>query len=192
GAAGKGPLRRSPSPLHRGFACSPSRTGECPPASLDPRRRSGTVRPPARLSVLAALSFGDRLVPRPNSAPPRRSRRRALSLSTPARHSRGPSRARGGMSDVVLKATDLTRYYQVSRGAFRDKAILKALDGASFTVDRGKTLAVVGESGCGKSTLARIVTMIEPPTSGSLIISGKQIADAKAETLRALRPKVQI
>ena len=96
------------------------------------------------------------------------------------------------MSDVVLQATDLTRYYQVSRGAFRDKAILKALDGASFTVDRGKTLAVVGESGCGKSTLARIVTMIEPPTSGSLIISGKEIADAKAETLRVLRPKVQI
>ena len=96
------------------------------------------------------------------------------------------------MSDVVLQATDLTRYYQVSRGAFRDKAILKALDGASFTVERGKTLAVVGESGCGKSTLARIVTMIEPPTSGSLIISGKEIADAKAETLKALRPKVQI
>ncbi len=96
------------------------------------------------------------------------------------------------MSDIVLQATDLTRHYQVSRGAFRGKAILKALDGASFTVERGKTLAVVGESGCGKSTLARIVTMIEPPTSGSLVISGKEIAEAGSETLKALRPKVQI
>ena len=51
---------------------------------------------------------------------------------------------------------------------------------------------MVGESGCGKSTLARLVTMIEPPTSGSLNIDGQEIAGASAETLRSLRPKVQI
>ena len=95
------------------------------------------------------------------------------------------------MSTVVV-ARDLTRYYLVSRGAFREPATLKALDGASFTLDRGKTLAVVGESGCGKSTLARIVTMIEPPTSGSLLIEGHEIAGASRETLKSLRAKVQI
>jgi dipeptide transport system ATP-binding protein len=94
--------------------------------------------------------------------------------------------------ETVLTATDLTRYYYLSRGALRGKAVLKALGGASFTVERGKTLAVVGESGCGKSTLARLVTMIEPPTSGSLVISGKEIVDAPRRILRALRPKVQI
>ena len=94
--------------------------------------------------------------------------------------------------DTVLIARDLARHYEVSRGAFRESATLKALDGASFTVDRGKTLAVVGESGCGKSTLARLVTMIEPPTSGSLQISGQEIAGASSETLKALRSKVQI
>ncbi len=93
---------------------------------------------------------------------------------------------------TVVTATNLTRYYQVSRGAFASPATLKALDGASFTLDRGKTLAVVGESGCGKSTLARLVTMIEEPTSGSLVIAGQEIAGATASTLRALRPKVQI
>ena len=93
---------------------------------------------------------------------------------------------------TVLVARDLARYYRVSRGAFRDQAILKALDGASFSLDSGKTLAVVGESGCGKSTLARIVTMIEPPTSGSLKIGGQEIAEASAETLKGLRSKVQI
>jgi dipeptide transport system ATP-binding protein len=92
----------------------------------------------------------------------------------------------------VLTAQNLTRYYAVSRGAFRETAILKAVDGASFTLERGKTLAVVGESGCGKSTLARLVTMIELPTSGALNIAGSEIVGATPQTLRALRPKVQI
>ena len=93
---------------------------------------------------------------------------------------------------IVVTASNLTRYYQVARGAFAKPATLKALDGASFSLERGKTLAVVGESGCGKSTLARLVTMIEPPTSGSLVISGQEIAGASAATLRSLRSRVQI
>jgi dipeptide transport system ATP-binding protein len=93
---------------------------------------------------------------------------------------------------TVLTARDLKRYYQVNRGPFRPPALLKALDGASFTLARGKTLAVVGESGCGKSTLARLVTMIELPTSGSLNIVGEEIVGASADTLRKLRSKVQI
>ena len=93
---------------------------------------------------------------------------------------------------IVLTARNLARYYSVSRGVFAEAATLKALDGASFTLARGKTLAVVGESGCGKSTLARLVTMIELPTAGSLNISGEEIAGASRQTLRALRPKVQI
>ena len=93
---------------------------------------------------------------------------------------------------IVLTARNLTRHYSVSRGAFSSPATLKALDGASFTLERGKTLAVVGESGCGKSTLARLITMIELPTSGSLNIAGQEIVGASASTLRALRPKVQI
>jgi dipeptide transport system ATP-binding protein len=93
---------------------------------------------------------------------------------------------------LVLDAKNLTRYYSVSRGVFKEAAVLKAVDGASFTLERGKTLAVVGESGCGKSTLARLVTMIELPSSGSLSITGKDIVGARADTLRSLRPKVQI
>ncbi len=93
---------------------------------------------------------------------------------------------------TVLTATNLTRYYSVSRGAFAKPGTLKAVNGASFSLDRGRTLAVVGESGCGKSTLARMVTMIEQPTSGSLKISGQEIAGASSATLRGLRPKVQI
>jgi dipeptide transport system ATP-binding protein len=94
--------------------------------------------------------------------------------------------------DIVLKASGLTRFYPIHRGAFAKPLELKALAGASFTLSRRKTLAVVGESGCGKSTLARVVTMIEPPTSGELLIGGTNVTTAGRAELRTLRPKVQI
>jgi dipeptide transport system ATP-binding protein len=93
---------------------------------------------------------------------------------------------------TVLEARDLRRYYHMGRGMFAEPATLKALDGASFTLAKGKTLAVVGESGCGKSTLARLLTMIEEPTAGSFRIGDVEVVGATANTLRGLRPKVQI
>jgi dipeptide transport system ATP-binding protein len=94
--------------------------------------------------------------------------------------------------DVVLRATDLARHYEVSSGLFKKKGTLRALAGASFALTAGKTLAVVGESGCGKSTLARLVTMIERPTSGHLEIDGVDVVNASQAELRRLRSKVQI
>jgi dipeptide transport system ATP-binding protein len=95
-------------------------------------------------------------------------------------------------NETVLIARDLKKHYPVSQGMFAETVMLKALDGASFELQRRRTLAVVGESGCGKSTLARLVTMIEEPTAGSLQIAGKELADAGGEVRKALRPKVQI
>src|SRR5262249_30039586 len=80
----------------------------------------------------------------------------------------------------------------VGGGVLKGPATLKAVAGASFMLEPGKTLAVAGESGCGKSTLARLVTMIEPPTSGRLAIDGREVTGASPETLRALRPTVQM
>ncbi|MEQ8355314.1 MAG: peptide ABC transporter ATP-binding protein [Kiloniellaceae bacterium] len=92
----------------------------------------------------------------------------------------------------VLEARDLTRHYLVGGGLFARSATVKALDGISFTLTAGKTLAVVGESGCGKSTLARLVTLIEQPTSGQLSLGTADVTAAKGETLRKLRQSVQI
>ena len=92
------------------------------------------------------------------------------------------------MSNVVAEAENLKRYYTVNQGMFREQATVKALNGASFSLEAGKTLAVVGESGCGKSTLARLITMIEEPTDGKLLIDGKPVRMGDAE----LRRKIQI
>ncbi|MEM5492975.1 peptide ABC transporter ATP-binding protein [Hoeflea sp. AS16] len=89
---------------------------------------------------------------------------------------------------TVIHATDLTRTYEVKRGMFGKPALVRALNGVSFDLSPGKTLAVVGESGCGKSTLARLVTMIEEPSSGTLTIDGKPAS----LTDKSLRRTVQI
>jgi dipeptide transport system ATP-binding protein len=91
---------------------------------------------------------------------------------------------------VVARADSLSRHYTVSRGLFKKAAVVKALNGVSFSLDRHRTLAVVGESGCGKSTLARQITMVETPTAGSLWIDGYDTANAAAR--RHLRPLVQM
>jgi dipeptide transport system ATP-binding protein len=94
--------------------------------------------------------------------------------------------------NAIVSASELKRFYKVRKGFISGATELKALNGASFSVAAGKTLAVVGESGCGKSTLARVLTMIEPASDGSLVIDGKTVTGADAETLRSLRSTVQI
>lgn len=88
------------------------------------------------------------------------------------------------MTDPVMTATALERHYEVSGGLFRATKTLKAVAGVEFALYPGKTLAVVGESGCGKSTLARMVTMIEEPTAGSLTLDGKAVVPGEWASLR--------
>ncbi|MGL4488575.1 MAG: dipeptide ABC transporter ATP-binding protein [Rhizobiaceae bacterium] len=94
--------------------------------------------------------------------------------------------------NAIVTAGDLQRFYKVRKGILSKPMELQALAGASFSVEAGKTLAVVGESGCGKSTLARVLTMIEPASSGSLVIDGKTVTGASGEMLASLRSTVQI
>jgi len=93
--------------------------------------------------------------------------------------------------DAVLVADRLTKHYPVRRGLFGSGAV-KALNGVSFALRRGATLAVVGESGCGKSTLARQLTMIEAPTSGRLLIDGDDVATVSRAAKAELRRRVQM
>ncbi|WP_417686925.1 dipeptide ABC transporter ATP-binding protein [Roseibium sp.] len=96
------------------------------------------------------------------------------------------------MSDTILKVRDLYRTYDIKGGLFKKASQLTAVKGVSFDVERGSTLAVVGESGCGKSTLARMLTMIDPQTSGSIEVDGLPIDIANTGISREMRQSVQI
>jgi ABC-type glutathione transport system ATPase component len=97
------------------------------------------------------------------------------------------------MSDVVLRAEALVREYPRGRRLFGARmAPLRAVDGVSLEIRRGRTLGVVGESGCGKSTLARMIVGLLEPTSGLLEIDGQSISELARRDRRALHRRVQM
>ena len=91
---------------------------------------------------------------------------------------------------TVVEAKELRQVYTIRRGFMRAPDKLQAVSGVSFSVQAGRTLAVVGESGCGKSTLARMVSLIESPTAGGLQLTGVDATDPKHKA--TLRQKVQL
>jgi len=92
----------------------------------------------------------------------------------------------------VLETRNLVRDYHIAGGFFRKGRTIHAVKGISLAVDQGKTLAIVGESGCGKSTLARMITMIDAPTAGDMLIDGQKVDIAKEGLTPEMRRKVQI
>ena len=92
----------------------------------------------------------------------------------------------------MLEIRDVKRDYRVPQGLFKEDKIVHAVKGVSFKLDKGMTLAIVGESGCGKSTLARILTFIDEPTSGELLIDGQKVDLRPGHLTAEMRQKVQI
>ena len=79
------------------------------------------------------------------------------------------------MTEVMINASGVTRNFSISRGMFRGKQLLRAVNGVDLTVTRGEVLALVGESGCGKTTLAKILLGLLPQTTGSVSLCGTPI-----------------
>jgi oligopeptide transport system ATP-binding protein len=94
----------------------------------------------------------------------------------------------------LLQVVDLKKHFPIRSGIVFQRQIgaVKAVDGVSFDVRRGETLALVGESGCGKSTTARTVLRLLEPTSGSITFEGEDITKVGPRTLRRLRREMQI
>ena len=88
--------------------------------------------------------------------------------------------------DELLQVNQLKKYFKTPGG------MLHAVDGVSLTIDRGKTLGVVGESGCGKSTLGRTILGLLPATSGQILFDGEDVTHAKGKQRKALQRKMQI
>ena len=94
---------------------------------------------------------------------------------------------------VLLEARDLKKHFPVTRGLIISRAVgwVKAVDGVSFQLEQGRTLGLVGESGCGKSTTAKMLLMLERPTSGSIWFQGEDINRANSESRKGYRSSVQ-
>ncbi len=90
------------------------------------------------------------------------------------------------MADNILEIKNLKKYFKTSKG------MLHAVDDVSFTIERGKTLGIVGESGCGKSTTGRSILRLLEPTSGQVIFEGQDITKLSVEEMRKMRKEMQI
>jgi len=94
----------------------------------------------------------------------------------------------------LLEVADLAKHYPMRRGLLLPRTVgnVRAVDGLSFKLFRGETLALVGESGCGKSTTARLVLRLIEPTAGTVWFEGTDITDMRGDPLRKLRRRMQI
>ncbi len=88
--------------------------------------------------------------------------------------------------DIIIEARGLKKYFRTPRG------LLHAVDDVSFSLERGKTLGIVGESGCGKSTTGRVLLRLIEPTAGSIFFEGRDITGISQNELRALRKDMQL
>jgi len=97
------------------------------------------------------------------------------------------------VSDVILEVRDLVKHFPVGGGFFGGKpALVKAVDGVSFSIRRGETLGLVGESGCGKTTTGRCILQLEKPTSGQIIFEGQELTAFSEKELRKVRRRMQV
>jgi peptide/nickel transport system ATP-binding protein len=93
---------------------------------------------------------------------------------------------------ALLEVNDLKKHFPLRRRLWRKAGAVRAVDGVSFHIDRGETLALVGESGCGKSTVGRAVLRLFDITAGQVVLDGRRIDDLSAPTLRPLRRRMQV
>ncbi|PXY22714.1 ABC transporter ATP-binding protein [Prauserella muralis] len=98
-----------------------------------------------------------------------------------------------GQETPILEVRDLVKHYPVRRGAFgRGAGVVRAVDGVSFRIPRGRTVGLVGESGSGKSTTARLANRLVEPTSGQVLFDGADLLATRGRELKALRSRMQM
>ncbi len=93
----------------------------------------------------------------------------------------------------LLRVEDIKKYFPVERGIFKKEvARIRAVDGISFSLDKGETLSLVGESGCGKTTVARLILRLLEPTSGAIYFKGQNISTLDRKEMFKVRGLMQI
>ena len=96
-------------------------------------------------------------------------------------------------NDNILEVRNLRKWFPIKSSFFkRTIGNVKAVDGVSFSIKRGKTMGLVGESGCGKSTCGRTILRLQDKTDGDVIFDGQDVFALSKEELRKLRPRMQL
>src|SRR5690606_42013499 len=182
GVAGHAAVRAAAAPLHPRAAALAATAGRPVAVRSHPGQPDPGARRPGRLPVRPALRPGGGAVPggRAGSA---RGRRPAP-----------PVRTGGGEPTVspMIEVHELRKTFRAGRGLFGRGARVVAVDGVSFTVEKGTTFGLVGESGSGKSTTARMVCRLLEPDSGRVRLDGTDIVAARGADLKALRRRIQM
>ncbi len=97
------------------------------------------------------------------------------------------------LQETVLEVVDLKQYFPIKAGLMQSVVgHVKAVDGVSFQIKRGKTMGLVGESGCGKTTIGKTILRLNEKTSGDVFFFGFDIFALNRKQMRAIRPKMQI
>src|SRR6516165_10405018 len=96
------------------------------------------------------------------------------------------------MTRPLLQVSDLKKHYALGGGLLGKARTVYAVDGVSFDIARGETLALVGESGCGKSTVGKAILRLFDITAGQIVLDGRRIDDLTNAELRPLRRRVQV
>jgi peptide/nickel transport system ATP-binding protein len=129
----------------------------------------------------------------PVASPPVADSATPLAVADP-RAEAAPRASASRSGEVLLSVDGLEKHFPVTRGVFVRRKIgaVKAVDGLSFSVNKGETLGVVGETGCGKSTMGRLLVRLLEPTGGTVVYDGQDITHASTGRLRPLRREIQM
>ena len=95
-------------------------------------------------------------------------------------------------SETLLEVKDLKMYFPVTAGILFQRLVaeVKAVDGVTFSINKGETLGLVGESGCGKTTTGRCILQLYKPTAGDIIFEGQHLNELSSKEMRAMRRRI--